>query len=166
MIKRQMYGRAKLTSSACASCNPTDRQPLPRPTTFPVTEPFDLLPRIKRINHLRLYPAQVGWRDAYPLLVPALVNRPIDWGLIADEYDHVIKYAISIKNKTASTAAIPRRFHRADQLHHLRTGPRFRSRWPTPARRFRCSHRAAPPDLALPATTARRRSSRGCRSTT
>jgi TnpA family transposase len=33
---------------------------------------FDLLPRIKRGNHLRLYPAQVGGRDAYPLLVPAL----------------------------------------------------------------------------------------------
>lgn len=42
---------------------------------------------------------------------------PIDWGLIADEYDHMIKYAISIKNKTASTAAILRRFHRANQMH-------------------------------------------------
>jgi TnpA family transposase len=40
---------------------------------------FDLLPRIKRINHLRLYPATVGWRDAYPLLAPATVNRPFDW---------------------------------------------------------------------------------------
>jgi TnpA family transposase len=78
---------------------------------------FDLLPRIKRINHLRLYPATVGWRDAYPLLGPAMVNRPIDWDLIADEYDHMIKYAISIKNKTASTAAILRRFHRTNQLH-------------------------------------------------
>jgi TnpA family transposase len=46
-----------------------------------------------------------------------MVNRPIDWGLIADEYDHMIKYAISVKNKTASTAAILRRFHRANQLH-------------------------------------------------
>ena len=78
---------------------------------------FDLLPRIKRINHLRLYPAQLGWRDAYPLLAPALVNRPIDWGLIGDEYDHMIKYAISIKNKTATTAAILRRFHQANRLH-------------------------------------------------
>lgn len=78
---------------------------------------FDLLPRIKRINHLRLYPAAVGWRDAYPLLAPAMVNRPIDWSLIADEYDHMIKYATSIKSKTASTASILRRFHRANQLH-------------------------------------------------
>jgi hypothetical protein len=47
---------------------------------------FDLLPRIKRINHLRLYPASAGWRDRYPELAPAMVNRAIDWGLIADEY--------------------------------------------------------------------------------
>lgn len=78
---------------------------------------FDLLPRIKRINHLRLYPASAGWRDVYPELAPAMVNRAIDWGLIADEYDHMIKYAISIKNKTASTAAILRRFHRTNVLH-------------------------------------------------
>jgi TnpA family transposase len=78
---------------------------------------FDLLPRIKRINHLRLYPPAAGWREAYPQLGPAMVNRAIDWDLIADEYDHMIKYAISIKNKTASTAAILRRFHRTNVLH-------------------------------------------------
>ncbi|EEP69789.1 transposase [Micromonospora sp. ATCC 39149] len=78
---------------------------------------FDLLPRIKRINHLRLYPASAGWRDTYPELAPAMVNRSIDWDLIADEYDYMIKYAISIMNKTASTAAILRRFHRANLMH-------------------------------------------------
>lgn len=67
---------------------------------------FDLLPRVKRINHLRLYPAQPGWRDAYPLLAPTMVNRPVDWDLITGGYDHMIKYAISIRNKTASTVAI------------------------------------------------------------
>jgi TnpA family transposase len=46
-----------------------------------------------------------------------MVNRAIDWDLIADEYDHMIKYPISIKNKTASTAAILRRFHRTNLLH-------------------------------------------------
>ena len=38
------------------------------------------------------------------------MNRAIDWDLIADEYDHMIKYATSIKNRTASTEAILRRF--------------------------------------------------------
>jgi hypothetical protein len=38
---------------------------------------FDLLPRIKRINHLRLYPAQTGWRDALPT-AGAGVGEPAD----------------------------------------------------------------------------------------
>lgn len=46
-----------------------------------------------------------------------MVNRAIDCDLIADEYDHMIKYAISIWNKTASTAAILRRFHRTNVMH-------------------------------------------------
>jgi TnpA family transposase len=78
---------------------------------------FDLLPRIKRINHLRLYPPTRGWIARYPGLAPAMVNRAIDWDLIAREYDHMIKYAISIKNKTASTAAIMRRFHSANAMN-------------------------------------------------
>lgn len=78
---------------------------------------FDLLPRIKRINHLRLY--LPGWedREAYPNLAPALVQRAIDWDLIGQQYDDMMKYAASIRNKTASTAAILRRFHRAGRLH-------------------------------------------------
>jgi len=78
---------------------------------------FDLLPRIKRINHLRLY--LTGWedREAYGNLAPALVRRAIDWDLIARQYDDMMKYAASIRNKTASTTAILRRFHQANRLH-------------------------------------------------
>jgi TnpA family transposase len=78
---------------------------------------FDLLPRIKRINHLRLY--LPGWEDrgSYPNLAPALVGRAIDWELIGQHYDDMMKYAASIQHKTASTAAIMRRFHRAGRLH-------------------------------------------------
>jgi len=78
---------------------------------------FDLLPRIKRINHLRLY--LPGWEDrqAYSNLAPALVQRDIDWDLIGQQYDDMMKYAASIRNKTATTTAILRRFHRANRLH-------------------------------------------------
>jgi len=78
---------------------------------------FDLLPRIKRINHLRLY--LPGWEDrqAYGNLAPALVQRDIDWDLIGQQYDDMMKYAASIRNKTATTTAILRRFHRANRLH-------------------------------------------------
>jgi TnpA family transposase len=78
---------------------------------------FDLLPRIKRINHLRLYLPDWEHRESYPNLAPTLVRRAIDWDLIGEQYDDMMKYAASIKNKTAATAAILRRFHRANRLH-------------------------------------------------
>ncbi len=64
---------------------------------------FDLLPRIKRINKVRLYRPAAGEPDAYPRLVPAL-TRPIRWELIEQQYDQMIKYA--------TTEAILRRFTR------------------------------------------------------
>jgi len=76
---------------------------------------FDLLPRIKRINHIRLYPPARG--EEFPNLAPAMVSRAIDWDLIAAQYDDVIKYATSIKSNAASTTAILRRFHRTNLMH-------------------------------------------------
>jgi TnpA family transposase len=78
---------------------------------------FDLLARIKRINHLRLYLPTWEDRQSYGNLTPALVQRAIDWELIGRQYDDMMKYAASIKNKTAATTAILRRFHRANRLH-------------------------------------------------
>jgi len=43
---------------------------------------FDLLPRIKAINRVRLY--RPGPGDSYLRLGPAMVGRPIRWDLIAD----------------------------------------------------------------------------------
>lgn len=72
---------------------------------------FDLLPRIKRINKVKLYRPVAGEPDAYPKLTPAL-TRPIRWELIAQQYDQMIKYATAIRTRTASTEAILRRFTR------------------------------------------------------
>ncbi|MFE6977237.1 Tn3 family transposase [Streptomyces sp. NPDC057682] len=72
---------------------------------------FDLLPRIKRINKVKLYRPVAGEPDAYPQLTPAL-TRPIRWELIARQYDQMIKYATAIRTRTASTEAILRRFTR------------------------------------------------------
>ncbi|MFF3123686.1 Tn3 family transposase [Streptomyces sp. NPDC057908] len=72
---------------------------------------FDLLPRIKRINKVRLYRPVAGEPDAYPQLTPAL-TRPIRWELITQQYDQMIKYATAIRTRTASTEAILRRFTR------------------------------------------------------
>lgn len=77
---------------------------------------FDLLPRIKRINKVRLYRPAAGEPDAYQRLAPAL-TRPIRWDIIAEQYDQMIKYATAIRAGTASTEAILRRFTRANAIH-------------------------------------------------
>jgi TnpA family transposase len=72
---------------------------------------FDLLPRIKQINKVRLYRVRAGEPDAYPRLTPAL-TRPIRWAVVAEQYDQMIKDATAIRTRTASTEAILRRFTR------------------------------------------------------
>ena len=73
---------------------------------------FDLLPRIKRINRVKMYRPAAGEPEAYPALTPAL-TRPIRWDLIAQQYDQMVKYATAIRLGTASTEAILRRFTRS-----------------------------------------------------
>lgn len=70
---------------------------------------FDLIARFKQINHMKLYVPDKGGAEAYPLLSPAL-TRPIRWELITQQYDPMIKYATAIRQGTASTEAILRRF--------------------------------------------------------
>ncbi len=72
---------------------------------------FDLLPRIKRINRVKLYRPDRAAPDAYPALGPAM-TRPIRWEVIEENYDQMIKYATAIRLGTASTEAILRRFTR------------------------------------------------------
>ncbi|WP_035738812.1 Tn3 family transposase, partial [Glycomyces arizonensis] len=77
---------------------------------------FDLLPRIKGINRVKLYRPAAGEADAYPNLTPAM-TRPIRWDLIETAYDAMIKYTTAIKSGTASTEAILRRFMRTPTAH-------------------------------------------------
>jgi hypothetical protein len=51
---------------------------------------FDLLPRIKRINHVKLYRPAAGEPDACPRLAAAL-TRPIRWDVIAEQYDQMVQ---------------------------------------------------------------------------
>ena len=76
---------------------------------------FDLLPRIKAVNRVRLYRPRPG--DSYPRLAPAMVGRPIRWDLIADQYDEMVKYATAIRTRSAQTAALLRRFQSANAMH-------------------------------------------------
>lgn len=51
---------------------------------------FQLLPRLKAIHKQRLYRPEAGHPEAYPHLQPVL-RRPINWDLVAPEYDNMIK---------------------------------------------------------------------------
>jgi len=72
---------------------------------------FDLLPRIKRINKVKLYRPGPVSAEPYPLLEPAM-TRPIRWDLIEANLDMMVKYATAIRVGTASTEALLRRFTR------------------------------------------------------
>ncbi len=77
---------------------------------------FRLLPRLKRIGAQRLYRPQPGPLDRWAALAPVL-TRPINWELIANQYDQMMRYATALKLGTAETEAILRRFTRANIAH-------------------------------------------------
>ena len=64
----------------------------------------------------QLYRPEAGEPDAYPDLQPVL-TRPIDWDLIRQQYDEMVKYATALRLGTAETEAILRRFTRANVQH-------------------------------------------------
>jgi len=77
---------------------------------------FDLLPRLKGIHAQKLYRPETGQPEAYPNLQPIL-TRPINWALISEQYDEMVKYAMALRLGTAETEAILRRFTRNNQQH-------------------------------------------------
>jgi TnpA family transposase len=77
---------------------------------------FELLPRLKGISKKKLYRVEAGSPGDFPNLQPIL-TRPIDWDLIARQYDEMVKYATALRLGTAEAEAILRRFTR-DNLKH------------------------------------------------
>ncbi|MCC5466284.1 transposase, partial [Pelosinus baikalensis] len=77
---------------------------------------FNLMPRLKGIHRQKLYRPDTGMMDAYPNLQPVL-TRPINWDLIRQQYDQMIKYATALRLGTAETEAIMKRFTRNNLKH-------------------------------------------------
>jgi len=77
---------------------------------------FDLLPRLKAIHKQKLYRVESGKPDEYPNLQPILKDA-IDWKLIKQQYDQMVKYATALRLGTAETEAILRRFTRNNLQH-------------------------------------------------
>ena len=77
---------------------------------------FKLLPRLRSIHSKKLYRPYAGQPNAYENLQPVL-TRPINWELIRQQYDQMIKFATAIRLGTAETESILRRFTRENLKH-------------------------------------------------
>lgn len=63
---------------------------------------FELMPRFKSIGEQRLCVPQSELKNEYPNLKPVL-TRTIDWNLIHQQYDQMIKYATALRLGLAET---------------------------------------------------------------
>lgn len=76
----------------------------------------DLLPRIKRIHAQKLHVAFPGDKKKYPHLKDIL-DSPINWDLIREQYDEIVKYTAALKKGTAETDVLLKRFSKDNYEH-------------------------------------------------
>lgn len=77
---------------------------------------FQLLPRLKNIYSQKLYRPESGKPGDYPNL-QLILSKPIDWELIRQQYNQIVKYTTALRLGTAETEAILRRFTRNNVQH-------------------------------------------------
>lgn len=77
---------------------------------------FELMPRLKNINRQKLYLAHAGDAKQLPYL-DAVLTRPINWELIAQQYFEIVKYTTALRLGSAEPEAILRRFTKENVQH-------------------------------------------------
>jgi TnpA family transposase len=77
---------------------------------------FQLMPRLKAIHAQKLSRPDAGQPDVYENL-QLILTKPIDWELIRQQYDQMIKYVTAVRLGTAETESILRRFARSNIQH-------------------------------------------------
>jgi TnpA family transposase len=77
---------------------------------------FELLPRLKNLRKQRLYRPNKGEPDRYTNLQPVL-SRPINWEIIEQQYDELIKFTTALRLGTADAESILRRFTKNNVQH-------------------------------------------------
>ena len=77
---------------------------------------FQLLPRLKAIHSQKIYRPESGKPGDYPNL-QLILSKPIDWELIRQQYNQIVKYTTALRLGTAETEAILRRFTRNNVQH-------------------------------------------------
>ncbi len=79
---------------------------------------FELMPRLKNIGVQKLFTVDPEDKALYPLLEPALAPRSINWELIRQHYDEMVKYAAAMRTFTADPEDILRRFTEHNMPQH------------------------------------------------
>ncbi|MEU6556446.1 Tn3 family transposase [Streptomyces sp. NPDC046915] len=78
---------------------------------------FKLQPWLKNIGSAKLYRPAVGEDENLPTLAPVLSMKTIDWDLIAQQYDQIVKYTTALRLGTAEAEQVLRRFTRGGPKH-------------------------------------------------
>ncbi len=73
---------------------------------------FRLLPRIKDIHSKKLYRPEAGRPEDFPNLQPVFSARPVDWDIMTQQYDQMVKHTTALRLGTADAEDILRRFDR------------------------------------------------------
>jgi TnpA family transposase len=74
------------------------------------------MPRLKTIHVQKLSRPDAGQPEAYKNL-QLILTKPIDWELIRQQYDQMIKYVTAVRLGTAVTESILHRFVRSNIQH-------------------------------------------------
>lgn len=76
---------------------------------------FDLMPRLKGINRQKLYKAESG--QSFPNINAVIANKAINWELIEEQLDTMVKHAVALKMGMADAESLLRRFCRNNSQH-------------------------------------------------
>lgn len=76
---------------------------------------FELMPRLKNIDTQKLYRAESG--QAFPNLEPVMASRAINWELIEEQLDGMVKHAVALKLNFVDAESLLRRFTKNNAQH-------------------------------------------------
>jgi len=77
---------------------------------------FKLMPRIKNINKQKLYKPEICDED-YSNIDLVMKKKPINWELIRQQYDQMVKYATALRLGTADAESILKKFTKNNLQH-------------------------------------------------
>jgi TnpA family transposase len=76
---------------------------------------FELMPRLKGIGRQKLHKVEAS--QSFPNIDQLVASRPINWELIEEQFDTMIKHATALKLGMADAESLLRRFTRNNAQH-------------------------------------------------